>query len=168
MYAKLQKKDTPKASKKKKQRPGADGLVPNGAHADPGALPPCPAMLGLVADDEHVLAVAEPLEKLVRTRRQWVDQVGNVFDQKQQEEPGRIWGFPERSLFEGIEEEVRREVGSTRWGAVPSDTQSAGGSAAGSSAGGQNGVQGKLVTGSGPSGVADGWTQPAQVKMELG
>jgi len=36
-----------------------------------------------------------------------VDSVGAVFDAKERETPGRLYGLPKRSVFEGIEEEVR-------------------------------------------------------------
>lgn len=41
------------------------------------------------------------------TRRKWVDAVGGVFEEKQRENPGRIYGLPKDSLYEGIEEEVQ-------------------------------------------------------------
>jgi len=36
-----------------------------------------------------------------------VDSVGAVFDAKEREIPGRLYGLPKRSVFEGIEEEVQ-------------------------------------------------------------
>lgn len=159
-YARLQKKDVPKASKKKRPPVPPNG-VGHGQGPGEGALPPCPAMLGLNVDDEHVLGVPETLEKLVRTRRQWVNTVGAVFEEKQREQPGRIWGFPESSLFKGIEDEVRAEVGSIRWGAGP---PAAGGTA--SAAGGSTGSG--STSGSSTSGGVDKRTGPDQVKMELG
>lgn len=49
----------------------------------------------------------EQLNQLVHTRRKWVDTVGGVFEEKQRENPGRIWGLPKTSVYEGIEEEVQ-------------------------------------------------------------
>jgi transcriptional adapter 3 len=54
-----------------------------------------------------MLVVTEQLRQLVDTRRQWVDAVGGVFEQKQRERPGSMWGFPEASVFEGVDEEVQ-------------------------------------------------------------
>lgn len=72
--------------------------------------PPHPAALGLNPDDDHTLVVSEQLRQLVETRRQWVDTVGGVFDEKQEESPGRIWGLPKESVFTGIEDDVRQSI----------------------------------------------------------
>lgn len=109
---KLQRKDVPKVLKKKKkplQGAAAAGSGGAGAGEDTGAglVPQCPAALGLTQDDENHLLVNEQLKQLVETRRQWVDSVGAVFDAKEREMPGRLYGLPKRSVFEGIEEEVR-------------------------------------------------------------
>ncbi|KAF8191619.1 histone acetyltransferases subunit 3-domain-containing protein [Mycena galopus ATCC 62051] len=118
-YTKLQKKNEPKLQKKKKKLGGEGGgasaagtPVPGegGVNANGAVLPlppPCPAALGLGPDDDNMLVVTEQLQQLVETRRQWVDTVGGVFDQKQREVPGSMWGFPESSVFEGVDEEVR-------------------------------------------------------------
>ena len=88
LYTKLQKKDGPKSHKKKKKPSELNGTsnLPNGT----GLPAPSPAALGLLQDDEHHLNVPEQLRHLVQTRRQWVDTVGSVFEQKEQESPGRI------------------------------------------------------------------------------
>ncbi|KAG6883619.1 hypothetical protein C0993_005128, partial [Termitomyces sp. T159_Od127] len=113
LYAKLQRKDTPKVLKRKKQKgdaPGSgsgSGSASGDAGGDATVAPgPCPAALGFHVDEEMRLRVNEQLAQLVDTRRQWVDTVGAVFEAKQREQPGRIWGFPEESVFRGIEEEV--------------------------------------------------------------
>ncbi|KAG5351047.1 hypothetical protein C0989_008180 [Termitomyces sp. Mn162] len=124
LYAKLQRKDAPKAIKKKKQKSGdahshnsssGSGGASSGGGADetngvsmPG---PCPAALGFHTDDEMKLRVSEQLMQLVETRRQWVDTVGAVFEAKEREQPGRIWGFPRESVYVGIDEAVREEMG---------------------------------------------------------
>ena len=109
LYHKLQRKDVPKVLKKKKKPLAAAGSGGTGTGEDtgPGLLPQCPAALGLTQDDENHLSVNEQLKQLVETRRQWVDSVGAVFDAKEREIPGRLYGLPKRSVFEGIEEEVR-------------------------------------------------------------
>ena len=111
LYSKLQKKDGPKANKKKKQK-GSDLPGSNGTPALTGtaALPPCPAALGLNPDEHNMLHVPEQLNDLVRTRRNWVDIVGGVFEEKEREHPGRIWGFPPESIYQGVDEEVRAEL----------------------------------------------------------
>jgi transcriptional adapter 3 len=79
-------------------------------------LPKHPAAHGLQLDEELNLVVPDNLKELVATRRQWVDKVGTVFDQMQEEHPGRILGFPQRSIYEGMEEEVREEIARTpKW-----------------------------------------------------
>ncbi|KAJ7891342.1 histone acetyltransferases subunit 3-domain-containing protein [Mycena olivaceomarginata] len=114
-YTKLQKKNEPKLAKKKKQKleggTSAAGTPVPGEGAANGAVPPppppCPAALGLGPDDDNMLVVTDQLRQLVETRRQWVDTVGGVFDQKQAERPGLMWGFPESSVYEGVDEEVQ-------------------------------------------------------------
>jgi len=111
VYTKLQKKDAPKTIKKKKK-----GVVSANDHAgseppQPPAPTPCPAALGLGPDADNKLVVPDTLKDLVRTRKQWVQAVGGVFDTKQRESPGRIWGLPPKSVFEGVDEEVRIALG---------------------------------------------------------
>jgi len=111
VYTKLQKKDAPKTIKKKKK-----GVVSANDHAgsEPPQPPvpiPCPAALGLGPDGDNKLVVPDTLQDLVRTRKQWVQAVGGVFDNKQKENPGRIWGLHPKSVFEGIDEEVRIALG---------------------------------------------------------
>ncbi|KAJ6457063.1 histone acetyltransferases subunit 3-domain-containing protein [Mycena vitilis] len=114
-YTKLQKKDVPKPSKKKKKLGDASASaagtpVPGEGAANgdvPPPPPPCPAALGLGPDEDNMLVVTEPLRQLVDTRRQWVDTVGGVFEQKQRERPGSMWGFPETSVYEGVDDEVQ-------------------------------------------------------------
>ncbi|KAL6308672.1 histone acetyltransferases subunit 3-domain-containing protein [Sparassis latifolia] len=104
-YTKLQRKDGPKANKKKK-KPGEPNGAVNGATGGVASLPPCPAAIGLGPDEENHLVVPEQLKRLVQTRRQWVDTIGGVFDEKQRDSPGRIWSLPKTSIYEGIEEEI--------------------------------------------------------------
>jgi len=110
LYHKLQRKDVPKVSKKKKKPlQGAAAAAANngGAGEDAPLLPQCPAAFGLALDDENHLMVNEQLKQLVETRRHWVDSVGAVFEAKELEMPGKLYGVPKRSVFEGVEEEVR-------------------------------------------------------------
>jgi transcriptional adapter 3 len=111
VYTKLQKKDAPKTAKKKKK-----GVASANDHAgseppQPPAPVPCPAALGLGPDTDNKLVIPDTLKDLVRTRRQWVQAVGGVFDTKQKESLGRIWGLPPGSVFEGVDEEVRLTLG---------------------------------------------------------
>lgn len=124
LYAKLQKKDAPKLTKKKRKplqgaaaaaHAAATAAAAKGLHGsgglgedgvNPNLLPPCPAALGLSPDEDNRLCVNEQLKQLVETRRQWVDTIGTVFDEKERETPGRIYGLPKESVFAGVEEEV--------------------------------------------------------------
>lgn len=116
VYAKMQKKDGPKANKKKKKPVDASSNSANGAGMGNGAntingLPmPSPAALGLITDDEHQLTIPEQLKQLIETRRRWVDTVGAIFEQKESESPGRVWGLPRTSVYEEIDEEVKAEM----------------------------------------------------------
>jgi transcriptional adapter 3 len=110
-YSKLQKKDVPKLAKKKKKGLDVNGnAIVNGAGGNNILPAPHPAALGLSPDDDHTLVVSEQLRQLVETRRQWVDAVGGVFEQKQNESPGRIWSLPKESIYDGIEGDVRRSI----------------------------------------------------------
>ena len=112
-YSKLQKKDVPKLVKKKKKGNdmNGNGAVNGGSASSNNTLPaPHPAALGLSPDDDHVLVIPEQLKQLVETRRQWVDTVGKVFEEKQDECPGRIWGLSKESIYDGIEGDVRKSI----------------------------------------------------------
>ncbi|KAF5343541.1 hypothetical protein D9758_012936 [Tetrapyrgos nigripes] len=109
-FNKLQKKDAPKIAKKKKNKSSSD--LPNGdvngvGEGSMGPPPPCPAALGLGPDDENQLVVSDMLKELVRVRREWVDTVGGFFEERENENPGSIIGFPKESVYEGLEEEVK-------------------------------------------------------------
>lgn len=118
MFTKLQKKDTPKLNKKKKKLEGSElgstgnggstNGVGNGAGGLMGNLAPCPAAIGFNLSDDQCLLINDQLKHLVETRRQWVDTVGSIFEQKEKENPGRIWGLPKESVYGGIEEEIQR------------------------------------------------------------
>ena len=110
LYTKLQKKDAPKANKKKKKPPTSD---PNGATnglTANGIPPPCPAALGLGPDEENKLVVPDQLRELVEARRQWGEVGEQLLKLKEESNPGRLLGFPKRSVFENMEEDVQREL----------------------------------------------------------
>lgn len=114
-YTKLQKKDVPKQSKKKKQKSEPNGT--NGVSPASG-IPPPPASLGLVPDEGDNLTVPDSLKTLVDARKKW-DKIGEMLIQEYRG-PGQLVGLPESSIFEGIEEEVKREL--ERLGPIPSGT----------------------------------------------
>ena len=105
-YTKLQKKDVPKPNKKKKQKSEPNGVT-NGAPTATG-IPPPPAALGLVPDEGDNLTVPDPLKTLVDARKKW-DKIGEMLVQEYRG-PGQLVGLPQSSIFEGIEEEVKREL----------------------------------------------------------
>lgn len=129
LFGRLQKKDGPKIGRKKKKLVGAAAAAVaaktqasaianegtntsnNGAGSGNGggteANLPLPAALGLGPDEENRLVVNEQLKQLVETRRQWVNTVGKIFDEKQKVNPGRIWGLPTECVFNDIEGEIR-------------------------------------------------------------
>ena len=111
LYTKLQKKDGPKVSKKKKAKSETNGAAPA-----PSGTPPIgtwPSAAGLGPDDENMLRVPDALAQFVVTRKEWVDSVGDVFDAMEREQPGRIYGLPERSIYEGLDAEVAALLGRT-------------------------------------------------------
>jgi transcriptional adapter 3 len=111
VYTRLQKKDAPKTIKKKKKGVVSANDRGGSEPPQPPAPVPCPAVLGLGPDGDNKLVVPDTLRDLVRTRKQWTQVVGGVFDTKEKENPGRIWGLPPKSVFEGVEEEVRIALG---------------------------------------------------------
>lgn len=115
LFTKLQKKDGPKVSKKKKAKSETNGAV---APAPPSTPPigAWPSAAGLGPDDEYMLQVPDALSHLVATRRQWVDSVGGVFDTMEREQPGQIYGLPERSVYEGLDADVDALMGRTDCG----------------------------------------------------
>jgi transcriptional adapter 3 len=111
LYTKLQKKDLPKVSKKKKKPEGVAPANAGGKEGSGVVVPlPNPAALGLGPDETNTLVVNDALKRLVDTRRQWINVVGAVFEEKERENPGRIWGIPQKSVYEGLEEDVQREL----------------------------------------------------------
>lgn len=106
--------------KKKKKDKGVVHLDKNGkedsetpgpqAEKDKEPPKPHPAAVGLSPNDDYTLVPSPTLTQLITTRRQWVDQVGSVFQKRQAEDPGRIWGSPLKSVFEGIDEDVKEEL----------------------------------------------------------
>ncbi|TFL07870.1 histone acetyltransferases subunit 3-domain-containing protein [Pterulicium gracile] len=113
-YTKLQRKDSPKLEKKKKKFGKDNNTAASSSDVNAAAvgtissLPPCPAALGLGPDERNHLLVSDHLKHLVDTRSNWVEQIGTVFEAKEKECPGRIWGIPQTSVFEGIDEEVKQ------------------------------------------------------------
>lgn len=75
----------------------------------------------------------EQLRQLIETRRQWVDTVGSIFEEKEQETPGRVYGLPRESIYAGVDEEVQAFLSTplvrTPPAAVPSQTTNLGTSA---------------------------------------
>lgn len=119
MYAKLQKKDAPKPVKKKKKGEKDKSVDMNGTTANGILPPPCPAALGLSPDADMQLHVPESLRELIELRRKWVDVVGGEFKKIQQEKgEGWVWGLPDRSVYEGMEEEVRMEMDASPGGSA--------------------------------------------------
>lgn len=108
LYTKLQKKDGPKVSKKKKKAAEPNGA--NGATNGNGLPPPCPAALGLGPDEENRIIVPDQLKQYVSARRDLVDYIGSKFTEIEREAPGRLYGLPKRSVFEAIDEEIQREL----------------------------------------------------------
>lgn len=112
-YSKLQKKDGPKLGRKKKRGPET-----NGSSGSIDIPKPPPSALGLGPDDDLYLVVPDQLKQLVETRRQWVANVGSIFEEKERECPGRIWGLPKSSIYEGLEEVIRQESENSQLPAV--------------------------------------------------
>lgn len=110
LYSKLQRKDAPKANKKKKKPPTSDtnGMT-NGISAN-GIPPPTPAALGLGPDEENRLVVPDQLNDLVEARRRWGELGEQLLKLKDEPNSARLLGLPKHSAFEGMEEDVQREL----------------------------------------------------------
>jgi len=98
-FSKLQKRDLPKPPKKKAKVDASEEILGN-------PLGPCPAALGLGPDEDHKLVVTDQMKDLVQTRRKWCDVVGGELREMQEKHPGRLWGFPTETIYEGVSEEV--------------------------------------------------------------
>lgn len=112
LYTRAQKKDVAKHSdrrkkekRKEQQRRAADkDKDDDAATTEESHL--CPAALGLGPDENNTLFVTRQLQDLVRTRREWVEQVGAIFEGKEEEQPGRICGMPPESVYADMEHEI--------------------------------------------------------------
>jgi transcriptional adapter 3 len=120
LFTKLQKKDMPKYTKKKKKVDGNGGEPCNTINGTTGTgtgggtttllsnLAPSPAALGFIQDDDQRIHLNDQLKHLMETRRDWVDDIGSIFEQKEREQPGRIYGLPKESIYKGIDEEIQK------------------------------------------------------------
>jgi len=108
-YAKLQKKDGPKVTKKKKKAELNGGINGVNGIAGPPVPLPNPASSGLAHDDEGQLVVPEALMSLVHTRMEWEECIGKAFEEREREFHGSR-GLPSRSVFEGVDAEVRKQL----------------------------------------------------------
>ncbi|KAL1747469.1 histone acetyltransferases subunit 3-domain-containing protein [Schizophyllum fasciatum] len=102
LYSRAQRKDIAKHSDRRKKEKRKS--VPK--DEEPEEPRQCPAALGLGPDENNTLFVTRQLQDLVRTRREWVEQVGSIFEEKEVEQPGRIHGFPPESVFANMEDEI--------------------------------------------------------------
>jgi transcriptional adapter 3 len=105
IYSRLQKRDTVKsASAKKRKKPGS--ATP--AEEKDKEKPHSPAALGLGPDPAGKLVVSEQLKEAVELRGAWVNKIGSELQQIQEDNPNhRMWGLPSKSIYEGIEEDVK-------------------------------------------------------------
>ena len=95
-------------SKKKKGKSEANGgtLPASQPASSTATVGTWPASVGLGPDEDNDLRVPETLAQLITTRRQWVDSIGGMFDTLEREQPGRVYGLPERSIYEGIDADI--------------------------------------------------------------
>ena len=103
LYARYQRKDVHRANEKRKKDHKRKSVPKDEEPEEPSQ---CPAALGLGPDENNTLFVNKQLAELVRTRREWVDQVGAIFEEKDAEQPGRIHGIPQESVFADMEDEI--------------------------------------------------------------
>jgi transcriptional adapter 3 len=104
VYSRLQKRDSVKsASAKKRKKPGSAALMEEKEKEKPHS----PAALGLGPDPSGRLVVIDQLKQAVDLRRRWVDQVGSTLKKMQEEHPGRLWGLPPKSVYDGLEEDIK-------------------------------------------------------------
>jgi transcriptional adapter 3 len=106
VYSRLQKRDSVKSiPAKKRKKPGSAALMEDKDKEKD--KPSSPATIGLGPDPSGKLVVSEQLKQAVHLRRQWVDLVGGALVKKQEEQPGRLWGLPSKSIYEGLEEDIK-------------------------------------------------------------
>jgi hypothetical protein len=61
-----------------------------------------PSVARLGPNNENILRVPEALAQLILTWQQWVDNVGGMFEAMEHEQPSRIYGLPECSIYKGL------------------------------------------------------------------
>jgi transcriptional adapter 3 len=110
VYTRLQKKDSVKsANLKKRKKPGSSAAQAEREEKEKEKEREmmCLAALGLGPDPTGKLVVPESLQHAVRLRRRWVDVVGKELTRKQELNPGRLYGVPSKSIYEGIDADVK-------------------------------------------------------------
>ncbi len=80
----------------------------NGIAGPPVPLPN-PASSGLTHDDDGQLVVPDALMSLVHTRMEWEECIGKAFEEREREFHGSR-GLPSRSVFEGVDAEIRKQL----------------------------------------------------------
>ncbi|CAG8637400.1 14954_t:CDS:2, partial [Acaulospora colombiana] len=103
MFAKLGNSGVPKVTRKKKKE---KDKVAAAAAVDPASGGPAGISgLGLVGMDGNLQIPTEIYEP-VKVLKQWKATLGAMYDQLEAETPGVIRGLPQKSIYEGIEDEL--------------------------------------------------------------
>ncbi|PVG02196.1 hypothetical protein CPB86DRAFT_870487 [Serendipita vermifera] len=103
MFSKLGNSGVPKVTRKKKKE---KDKVAAAAAVDPASGGPAGISgLGLVGMDGNLQIPAEIYEP-VKVLKQWKATLGAMYDQLEAETPGLIRGLPQKSIYEGIEDEL--------------------------------------------------------------
>ena len=64
---------------------------------------PHPAVAGLTLSVDGHLHVPQQLKKLVDTRNEWVQEIGEAIEKREKEAPGTFYGLPRSSVYESLD-----------------------------------------------------------------
>lgn len=108
MFAKLGNTGANKVTKKKKKEKEkvAAAAAVNPATGEPAGI----AGLGLVGMDGN-LQIPNDIWEAVCVLQRWKSDIGEAFDKLEKENPGLVRGLPEKSIYEGLDEEIARLQG---------------------------------------------------------
>lgn len=109
MFSRLGSSGAPKITKKKKKEKEkvSSAAVVNASAGETAGI----SGLGLVGMDGY-LQIPNEIYEPVSILRQWKAEIGAKFDLLEKESPGLIKGLPQKSIYDGLEEEIaaiRRE-----------------------------------------------------------
>ena len=101
-FSRIGKSGANKTKKNKKTKDRiASSLVVDPGNGGPAGIPG----LGIFAMDGTV-EVPDDIKEMLHSFEMWKEHVGKAFGQKQEEQPGLVWGLPPTSIYEGLGQDI--------------------------------------------------------------